>query len=67
MAVQDADLDSDGFISWAEILKETLRKTDKIFQQEKDRLSDNWKAELRRIGQTSQHPTALSPLPERIY
>ena len=67
LAVQDADLDNNRFISWAEILKKTRRETDKIFQQKKDSLSDAWKAELQRIGQTGQHPTALSPLPDRIY
>ena len=67
LAVQDADLDANGFISWSEILKKTRRETDKIFQREKHRFSSDRKEELQKIGQTGQHPTALSPLPQRVY
>lgn len=67
LAVQDADLNTDGFISWSEILKKTQRETDKLFQQEKHRFSSKWKKKMQDIGQTGQHPTALSPLPQRVY
>lgn len=64
-----ADVDrapQDGFVSWEEVLTLTKEHLDDLYQANKPYFSTKVKQRMKRIGQTTQIPEALSPFPKPI-